>query len=139
MNSTDTLSPAKTEIEEVAERIAEAVRPMSARIEEHRRLPEELVAALHDSGLLRAGAPAEVDARYLAMLIAVEDKRFRSHHGVDPFAMLRAGWQLIRNRRVVSGGSTLTMNPMPSSARSSRSPFGADSTGLPAMVISALI
>jgi len=62
MNSTDTLSPAKTEIEEVAGRIAEAARPMSARIEEHRRLPEELVAALHDSGLLRAGAPAEVDA-----------------------------------------------------------------------------
>ena len=33
----------------------------------------------------------------------------------------------------------LTMNPTPSSARSSRSPSGADSTGLPAMVIIALI
>ena len=28
----------------------------------------------------------DVDARYLAMLIAFEDKRFRSHRGVDPWA-----------------------------------------------------
>ncbi len=51
----------------------------------------------------------EVDARYLAMLLAFEDARFRSHHGVDPFALGRASWQLIRHRRIVSGGSTLTM------------------------------
>jgi penicillin-binding protein 1C len=56
--------------------------------------------------------PAEVkdvDPRYIAMLIAYEDKRFRSHPGVDVWAMLRAGWQLVRHRRIVSGGSTLTM------------------------------
>ena len=56
--------------------------------------------------------PAEVkdvDPRYLAMLIAYEDKRFRSHPGVDVWAMLRAGWQLIRHQRIVSGGSTITM------------------------------
>ena len=51
----------------------------------------------------------EVDPRYLAMLIAFEDKRFRSHHGVDPWAVGRAAWQLIGHRRIVSGGSTLTM------------------------------
>jgi penicillin-binding protein 1C len=51
----------------------------------------------------------EVDARYLAMLLAFEDARFRSHRGVDPYALGRAGWQLVRHRRVVSGGSTLTM------------------------------
>ena len=28
--------------------------------------------------------PKEVDARYLAMLLAFEDRRFRSHRGVDP-------------------------------------------------------
>jgi penicillin-binding protein 1C len=56
--------------------------------------------------------PAEVkdvDPRYLAMLLAYEDKRFRSHGGVDAWAMLRAGWQLIRHQRIVSGGSTITM------------------------------
>jgi penicillin-binding protein 1C len=50
-----------------------------------------------------------VDERYLRMLIAYEDKRFYEHHGVDPLALLRAGWQMISHGRVVSGGSTLTM------------------------------
>ena len=51
----------------------------------------------------------DVDPRYLAMLLAFEDKRFRSHHGVDPYAIGRAGWLLVRHARIVSGGSTLTM------------------------------
>jgi penicillin-binding protein 1C len=50
-----------------------------------------------------------VDPRYLAALIAYEDKRFFAHHGVDPRALARAAWQLARNGRVISGGSTLTM------------------------------
>ena len=52
---------------------------------------------------------AEVDPQFVEMLIAYEDKRFRSHHGVDPRAALRAAWQALRAGRVVSGGSTLTM------------------------------
>jgi penicillin-binding protein 1C len=51
----------------------------------------------------------DVDPRYLAMLIAFEDKRFRRHHGVDPLAVGRAGWLLLRHRRPLSGGSTITM------------------------------
>src|SRR5262245_46438903 len=51
----------------------------------------------------------DVDPRYLAMLLAYEDKRFRSHPGVDVWAMLRAAWQLVRHQRIVSGGSTITM------------------------------
>jgi penicillin-binding protein 1C len=51
----------------------------------------------------------DVDPRYLALLTAVEDKRFRDHPGVDPLALARAAFQLVRYRRVVSGGSTLTM------------------------------
>jgi penicillin-binding protein 1C len=53
--------------------------------------------------------PAAVDQRYQAMLLALEDKRFFSHPGVDPLAMLRATMQLVRSRHIVSGGSTLTM------------------------------
>ena len=53
--------------------------------------------------------PKEVDPRYLAMLIAYEDKRFRQHRGVDPWAIARAGWLLLRHGRIVSGGSTITM------------------------------
>jgi len=51
----------------------------------------------------------DVDPRYLAMLLGYEDERFYQHDGVDWRAMLRAGAQLIAQRRVVSGGSTLTM------------------------------
>ena len=51
----------------------------------------------------------EVDPQFVRMLIAYEDKRFRDHHGVDPAAMLRASVQFAVNGRIVSGGSTLTM------------------------------
>jgi penicillin-binding protein 1C len=52
---------------------------------------------------------AEVDPRYLDMLIGYEDRRFHSHAGIDPGALLRAAGQLLRNGRIVSGGSTLSM------------------------------
>lgn len=51
----------------------------------------------------------DVDPRYIDMLLAYEDKRFRQHLGVDPFAFARALAQFVRNGRIVSGGSTLTM------------------------------
>lgn len=53
--------------------------------------------------------PDKVDARYLRMALAWEDQRFREHPGVDPFAMLRAAYQMAVKARVVSGGSTITM------------------------------
>jgi penicillin-binding protein 1C len=52
---------------------------------------------------------ADVDPRYLDMLVAYEDKRFWRHPGVDPLAMARAAGQSITRGRIVSGGSTLTM------------------------------
>ena len=52
---------------------------------------------------------ADVDPRFLAMLKAYEDHRFDLHSGVDLLALARAGVQLFRHGRVVSGGSTLTM------------------------------
>ena len=48
------------EIETVAGQIAVMAREMSGVIDDDRRLPEELVARLEESGLLRAGAPVEV-------------------------------------------------------------------------------
>ena len=52
---------------------------------------------------------AAVDPRYIDMLLTYEDRRFRDHSGVDPRAVIRAAWQALRYGRVVSGGSTLTM------------------------------
>ena len=51
----------------------------------------------------------DVDERYLAMLLAFEDKRFHQHAGVDWRALGRAALQLVGEGRIVSGGSTLTM------------------------------
>ena len=51
----------------------------------------------------------DVSPRYLEILKAYEDKRFDSHFGVDPAAILRAGLQYVTTGHVVSGGSTLTM------------------------------
>ncbi len=56
-----------------------------------------------------ATAAADVSPRYLAMLLAVEDRRFFAHPGVDPLALLRAVAQAAWHGQVVSGGSTLTM------------------------------
>ncbi len=54
-------------------------------------------------------ATQDIDPRLVDMLIAYEDKRFEQHRGVDPRALVRAAWQLVRNGRIVSGASTLTM------------------------------
>ncbi len=51
----------------------------------------------------------DVDPRYLALLMAAEDKRFHIHGGVDAGALMRAAWQYLRLGRIVSGGSTLSM------------------------------
>lgn len=51
----------------------------------------------------------DVSPRYIAILKAYEDKRFDEHSGIDPLAILRAGLQYVSAGRIVSGGSTLTM------------------------------
>ena len=51
----------------------------------------------------------EVSPRYLEALIQYEDRWFWDHPGVNPFSVLRAAWQDLTSGRVVSGGSTLTM------------------------------
>lgn len=48
-------------------------------------------------------------SRYVGALITFEDERFRSHPGVDPVAIVRALRDNLRAGRVVSGGSTITM------------------------------
>ena len=51
----------------------------------------------------------QVDPKFIRLLTVYEDKRFASHHGVDPLALLRSFGQAIIHGRIVSGGSTLTM------------------------------
>jgi penicillin-binding protein 1C len=50
-----------------------------------------------------------VDAQFIKMLVAYEDQRFNEHRGIDLWAIGRAGWQIVTHGRIVSGGSTLSM------------------------------
>jgi len=50
-----------------------------------------------------------VDPLYFRMLLAFEDKRFYQHGGFDLWALARSAYQSLRHGRIVSGGSTLTM------------------------------
>jgi hypothetical protein len=51
----------------------------------------------------------DVDLRFLKLLFAYEDKRFSDHPGVDALALGRAAVQFISRGRIVSGGSTISM------------------------------
>jgi len=73
-----------------------------------------------DGTPLRAFADAEgvwrypADAKtisplYLQALLTYEDRWFWRHPGINPWALARAGKQMLLERRIVSGGSTLTM------------------------------
>ncbi|MGE3865744.1 MAG: penicillin-binding protein 1C [Hyphomonadaceae bacterium] len=51
----------------------------------------------------------EIDPEFLRRLVKVEDRNFWVHPGVDPIALARASASYVRSGRVVSGGSTITM------------------------------
>ena len=51
----------------------------------------------------------EVPERFATALVAYEDKRFHSHPGVDPLALLRAIKTQLSAGAIKSGGSTLSM------------------------------
>ncbi len=87
-------------------------------------LPEKLAVSTEvtdrDGALLRAYATPDgrwrlattldqVDPQFVKMLVAYEDKRFFDHSGVDYIALARAATQFASNGRIVSGGSTLSM------------------------------
>jgi penicillin-binding protein 1C len=74
------------------------------------RRGELLGASVSGSGQWRlppsGSAPPE---RFVRALVAYEDKRFFCHAGIDPLALARAARQNARAGRIVSGGSTISM------------------------------
>ena len=69
-----------------------------------------LRAFADSNGVWRYPATMEsVSPLYLQALLNYEDRWFWKHPGVNPWALLRAGGQWLRGGRIVSGGSTLTM------------------------------
>ncbi|MDP1900448.1 MAG: penicillin-binding protein 1C [Rubrivivax sp.] len=82
--------------------------------------PQALVVLAEDGTALRSWPgsdgvlrhPVVLDAvskLYLQALLNYEDRWFYRHPGVNPVALARAAWQWARQGRIVSGGSTLTM------------------------------
>lgn len=93
------------------------------------------VVVARDGTPLRAFADAEgvwrhpvepdtVSPLYLEALLTYEDRWFHRHPGVNPVALTRAGWQWLRAGRIVSGGSTLTMQVARILEPHSRTPWG---------------
>ena len=79
------------------------------------REPGIMVLASDGTSLAEQGAFFGDEARLRDLpdyvpnaLIAIEDRRFRSHFGVDPIGLMRAISTNYRSGRVVQGGSTLT-------------------------------
>lgn len=64
---------------------------------------------VEDGRLRLAVDTGDVDPAFVEMLVRYEDKRFWRHGGVDLIALGRAAGQALWNGRVLSGGSTLTM------------------------------
>ncbi len=81
--------------------------------------PRSTVLLDRKGGLLGASVAADgqwrfppsdsVPARFATCLTQFEDRHFRSHHGIHLPSLVRAYMQNRRAGRVVSGGSTLTM------------------------------
>ncbi|WP_321419425.1 penicillin-binding protein 1C [uncultured Desulfobacter sp.] len=83
-------------------------RPVSTVIVDRHQTP--LRAFADKNGVWRYPArPEQVSSLYLQALLAYEDRWFYYHPGINPLAICRAFTQNLNHRRIVSGGSTLTM------------------------------
>ncbi len=84
-----------------------AAAAQSLTIEDRHGLPLRSTRA-SDGSLTRWLPLAEAEPQLIQAFVAVEDRRFFTHHGIDPRAIGRA---LLRDRRsgVASGASTITM------------------------------
>ncbi|UPS61557.1 peptidoglycan glycosyltransferase PbpC [Providencia rettgeri] len=51
----------------------------------------------------------EVSPDFIEALLTYEDRHFYRHPGVNPFSLVRAAGQFVSSGRIVSGGSTLSM------------------------------
>jgi penicillin-binding protein 1C len=70
---------------------------------------ELLDAAIAKDGQYRFPKSDSIPNKFAKCIIAFEDKHFYKHPGVNPFAICRALYQNIKKGKIVSGGSTITM------------------------------
>lgn len=90
-------------------RIARISTPEGTPLESMRLEPEEIGRILGPSMESRRVVPLSAVPKNLRdAVVAAEDARFFSHHGVDLVGIARAAWENLRRLRVVQGGSTIT-------------------------------
>ncbi len=68
-----------------------------------------LGATIAGDGQWRFPEGKHVSKKFKDAIIAFEDKRFYNHPGVDLLSLARATQQNIKSNKIISGGSTLTM------------------------------
>ncbi|MBQ5539054.1 MAG: penicillin-binding protein 1C, partial [Bacteroidales bacterium] len=68
-----------------------------------------LSAHIAKDGQWRFAESDSVPYKFQKCIVCCEDKRFFLHPGVDFISLLRAAYQDIKQRKIVSGGSTITM------------------------------
>ena len=66
-------------------------------------------ARIADDGQWRFPPADTLPEKYIKALILFEDRRFYRHPGIDPLAMARAFRQNISEKKIISGGSTISM------------------------------
>jgi len=84
---------------------------------------ELLNASIADDGQWRFPETDSVPLKFQKAILAFEDKRFLSHPGVDVLSMARALKQNLAAGKIVSGGSTITMQVIRLSRRERRTIF----------------
>src|SRR4029450_1398577 len=68
-----------------------------------------LIGVIHSDKIRQPVNSGQIPQDLKEATVAIEDKRFYSHGGIDPSAIIRAGWEdLTAGGKPVEGGSTIT-------------------------------
>lgn len=70
---------------------------------------ELLDASIAKDGQYRFPETNSIPEKFAKCIVTFEDRHFYKHPGVNPFSIVRAMYQNIKNRKIISGGSTITM------------------------------
>jgi penicillin-binding protein 1C len=81
--------------------------------------------------------PTTIDPAFITTLITTEDKSFYSNPGISDAALLRAAYDDFRAHRIVSGGSTITMQVARLLSPHPRTPLGKTAEILRALQLAA--
>ena len=68
-----------------------------------------LIGVIHSDKIRQPIASSDIPQDMKDATVAIEDRRFYSHGGIDPSAIIRAGWEdLVAGGKAREGGSTIT-------------------------------